>query len=99
MKNLASSHFSAQIFLKEERFTVSLTGKPHSKIPTDPVIGMTIIRSSIDTEDLIGNTENPGAFARWSKISHFLVALREHQNKILRKTEMRDILSSAKSVY
>ena len=33
MKNLASSHSSAQIFLKEEGFTVSLTGKPHSKIP------------------------------------------------------------------
>ena len=29
--------------------------------------------------------ENPGACARWTKINNFLVALREYQNKILRK--------------
>ena len=81
MKNLASNHSSAQIFLKEEGFTVSLTGKPHSKTPMDQVIGMTINRSSKETVRLIGKTENPGAFARWAKISHFLVALREHQTK------------------
>ena len=33
MKNLAISHRSVQIFLQEEWFTVSLTGKPYSKIP------------------------------------------------------------------
>ena len=32
MKNLATSHPSAKIMLKEEGFTVLLTGKPHSKI-------------------------------------------------------------------
>ena len=37
----ASSHPSAQISLKEEGFTVSLTGKPHSKIPMDEVIEVT----------------------------------------------------------
>ena len=84
MKNLASSHPSAQIFLKEG-FTVSLTGKPHSKIPMDQVIKMSINRSSKETGDLTGKTENPGACARWTEINHFLVALREHQNKILRK--------------
>ena len=30
MKNLATSYPSAQIFLKEEGFTVSLTGKPRT---------------------------------------------------------------------
>ena len=85
MKNLASSHSSAQIFLKEERFTVLLTGKPHSKIAIDPVIKMTINRSSKEIGGLTGKTENLGAYARWTKINHFLVALREHQNKILRK--------------
>ena len=85
MKNLASSHPSAQIFLKEEGFTVSLTGKPHSKIPMDQVIEMTINCSSKETSGLTGKTENPGACARWTKINHFSVALREHQNKILRK--------------
>ena len=100
MKNLASSHSSAQIFLKEGRFTVLLTGKPHSKITIDPVIKMTINRSSKEIGGLTGKTENLGAYARWTKINHFLVALREHQNKILRKKiEMRGILNSAKSVY
>ena len=64
MKNLASSHSSAQIFLKEEGFTVSLTGKPHSKIPMDQVIEMAINRSSKETGGLTGKTENPGACAR-----------------------------------
>ena len=43
MKNLASSYPSPQIFVKEIGFTVSLTGKPHSKIPMDQVIQMTIV--------------------------------------------------------
>ena len=30
MKNLATIHPSAQIFLKEEGFTLSLIGKPHT---------------------------------------------------------------------
>ena len=42
MKNLASSYPSPQMFVKEEGFTVSLTGKPHSKIPMDQIIQMTI---------------------------------------------------------
>ena len=85
MKNLATSHPSAQIFLKEEMFTVSLTDKPHSKIPVDQVIEMAINCSSKETGDLTGKIENLGACARWIKINHFLVALRECQNKILRK--------------
>ena len=51
----------------------------------DQVIEMTINRSSKETGCLIGKTENPGPCARWSKINHFLVAFREHQNKIFRK--------------
>ena len=43
MKNLASSYPSRQMFVKEEGFTVSLTGKPHSKIPMDQIIQMTIV--------------------------------------------------------
>ena len=59
MKNLAKSHPSVQIFLEE--FTVSLAGKPHSKIPMDQVIEMTIIHSSKETGGLTGKTKNPGA--------------------------------------
>ena len=46
---------------------------------------MTINRSSKETSGLTGKTENLGACARWTKINYFIVALREHQNKILRK--------------
>ena len=42
MKNLASIHPSAQIFLKKEGFTASLTSKRHSEIPMDQVIEITI---------------------------------------------------------
>ena len=42
MKNLSSIHPSAQIFLKKEGFTASLTGKSHSEIPMDQVIEITI---------------------------------------------------------
>ena len=41
MKNLSSIHPSAQIFLKKEGFTASLTGKSHSEIPMDQVIEIT----------------------------------------------------------
>ena len=84
MKDLASAHPSAQIFLKEEGFTVSVTGKSYSKTPVDQFIEMTINRSSKETGGLTGKTENPVACARWTKINHFLVSIREHQNKILR---------------
>ena len=43
MKNLSTSHPSAQILLKEERFAISLTGKPYSKTPMDQVIGTTFV--------------------------------------------------------
>ena len=85
MENLASSRPSAEIFLKEEGFTVSLTGKVHSKIPIFYIIEMAINCSSKETGGLTGKTENPAACARQTKINHFLVALREHQNKFLRK--------------
>ena len=42
MKKWRPSYPSAHMFLKEEVFTVLLTGKPHSKIPMDQVIEMTI---------------------------------------------------------
>ena len=48
---------------------------------------MTINCSSKKTGGLIGKTENPGPCAGWSKINHFLVELREYQNKILRKSK------------
>ena len=38
-----------------------------------------------ETVGLTGKTKNPEACVRWTKINHFLVELREHQNKILRK--------------
>ena len=64
MENLASSRPSAEIFLKEEGFTVSLTGKVHSKIPIFYIIEMAINCSSKETGGLTGKTENPAACAK-----------------------------------
>ena len=44
-----------------------------------------INRLSQETGGLTAKTENPRACARWTKINHFLVTLRKHKNKILRK--------------
>ena len=44
-----------------------------------------INRSSKETGGLTAKNENPRACARWTKINHFLVTLRKHKNKILRK--------------
>ena len=51
----------------------------------DQVVERKINRLSRETCGLTGKTNNPGACARWTKLNHFLVALRKHQNKILRK--------------
>ena len=68
-----------RFFLKEEGFTVSLTSKPHSKIPMDQVIKMTINRSPKETGGLTGKPKNPGASASFckTKFNHFLVALKK----------------------
>ena len=64
MKNLAASHRSAQIFLKEEGFTISLTDKAHSKIPMDQVNEMKINCSSKETGGLTVKIKNTGVCAR-----------------------------------
>ena len=63
-----------------------MTGNPHSKTTMDQVIEITINRSSKETSGLTAKVENPGSCARWKRTNHFLVALREYQNKILRKS-------------
>ena len=80
MKNLATSHTSAQIFFKEKNNKMLNTV---SKILMDLVIEMTINRSSKESSGLTGKTKNPEACARWIKVNHFLVALIKRQNKIL----------------
>lgn len=72
-------------YLQNGGFAGSLTGKPHSRIPFDQVIEMTINRSCKDVGGLSRNTENPGAMERWTRIHHHIVALREHQNKKIHK--------------
>ena len=78
MKNLATSHTSAQIFFKENKMLNTV-----SKILMNLVIEMTINRSSKESSGLTGKTKNPEACARWIKVNHFLVALIKRQNKIL----------------
>ena len=45
---------------------------------------MTINRISKETGGLTGKTKNTGASTKWTKINHFLITFRAHQNKVLR---------------
>ena len=85
MLNLHESHPVLSRYLQEEGFTSSISGLPHSKIPCDQIIEMTINRSSKDTGGLSGKTENVGASERWMRINHIMAALREHLDTIVRK--------------
>ena len=82
---LEEENIAGYKYLKQGSFSSSLTGKPHSRIPFDQVRQMKINRSWKDVGGLSGNTQNPGATERWTKIHHHIVALREHLNKKIKK--------------
>ena len=85
MGSLKSTNPEAYEYLKEGGFSGSLSGLPHSRIPFDQIIEMTINRSCKDIGGLSQNTNNPGATERWTRTNHLMVALREHLNKKIRK--------------
>ena len=71
-------------YLQEGGFSGSLTGLPHSRIPFDQIIEMTINRSCKDIGGLSQSTNDPGTTERWTRTNHFMVALREHLNDKIR---------------
>ena len=85
MRALEEENTAAYKYLEQGGFSGSLTGKPHSRIPFDQVIEMTINRSCKDVGGLSRNTQNPGATERWTKIHNHVVALRERLNKKIKK--------------
>ena len=85
MRALKEENAAACKYLEEGGFSGSLTGRPHSKISFDQVIKMTINKSCKDVGGLSGDTGNPGATQRWARTHHHIVALREHQNKKIKK--------------
>ena len=85
MTALKEDNSEAYAYLQNGGFSGSLTGKPHSRIPFDQVIEMTINRSCKDVGGLSGKTQNTGASQRWAKINHHIVALREYHNQRIRK--------------
>ena len=64
-------------YLEEGGFSGSLTGIPHSRIPMDQFIEVTVNRFSKETWGLIRITENTGASERWMRINHYMCALKE----------------------
>ena len=78
MLNLHNSNPDLLHHMKEQGFTVSLSGLTYSIIRFDQVIEMAINRSSKDTGRLSGKTEDFGASERLMGIIHIMAALREH---------------------
>ena len=68
MMSLREENSSAFKYLEDGGFSGSLSCKPHSRIPFDEIIEMTINRSSKDIGGLSGNTQNLGATERWARI-------------------------------
>ena len=87
MLNLRNDNPLLQQYLEREGFTGSVTGKPHSRLPMDQIIEVTINRSSKSTGGLSGKTQNVGAMTKWTRINHYLCVLAEHQqnNRTKRK--------------
>ena len=71
---LRTDNPEAYKYLKDGGFSGSLTGLPHSRIPFDQIIEMTIDRSCKDIGGLTQNTNNPGATERWTRTNHLMVA-------------------------
>ena len=82
---LKTDNPEAYKYLEEGGFSGSLTGLPHSRIPFDQIIEMTINRSCKDIGGLKQSTNNPGATERWTRTNHLMVALREHLNRKVRR--------------
>ena len=85
MCSLELENPTAYKYLQEGGFSGSLTGLPHSKIPFDQIIEMTINRSCKDIGGLSQSTNDPGTTERWTRNNHLMVALREHQNQKIRR--------------
>ena len=64
MRALEEENATACKYLEQGGFSESLTVKPHSGIPFDQVIEMTINRWCKNVGGLSGNTQNPGAMER-----------------------------------
>ena len=58
MQTLEEENITAFKYLEQGGFSGSLTGKPHSRIPFDQVIELTINRSCKDVGGLSGNTKS-----------------------------------------
>ena len=79
---LEEKNIAAYKYLEQGGFSGSLTGKPHSRIPFDQVIKMTINRSCKDIGGLSRNTQNPGATERRTKIHHHLSLILPESNEM-----------------
>ena len=89
IRALMGKNATAWKYLAECTFSGSLTGRPHSRISFDHVIEMTINKSCKDIGGLSGNTQYPGATQRQARVRYHIAALREQQNKEIKKKTMQ----------
>ena len=68
----------------------SLTATQHSRIAFDQVIRITINRLCIDGGPS-GNTQNPNATERWTKMHHIVVLHEWLNEKIKKRTKERHV--------
>ena len=85
MLNLEKSSPEAYNYLKNGGFCGLLSGNKHTSIPMDQIIECTINRSSKDTGEISGVTENVGVCERWMRSNNIFAALKEHLNATTHK--------------
>ena len=89
MMNLKHDIPQAYEYLDSDGFTGSLTGIPHSRIPMDQIIEVTVNRFSKETGGLSGVTQNCGASERRMRINHHMCALKECLDRKLRRQKSK----------
>ena len=85
MIDLKMRNPTAYKYLENGRFCGSLSGNNFSNIPMDQVIEMTINRFSKTVGGLSGKTENIAASNKWTRLNHYMGALKEHMDETIGK--------------
>ena len=90
MIDLKMRNPTAYKYLENGGFCGSLSGNNFSNIPMDQVIEMTINRFSKTVGGLSGKTENIAASNKWTRLNHYMCALKEHMDETIGKHKKRE---------
>ena len=78
--------------MHDEGFTGSLSASFQSMTPLDQMIEITTNQSYKEIGSLSGTTENVSVSERWEKFHYHMVAMREHLNEKVQRTQNMPIL-------